>query len=149
MTNQFFISYAQNFEDVMLWRALRHVKNGFYIDVGANDPIIDSVTKGFYELGWRGINIEPLTQYWKNLVKDRPEDINLCCAAGDVAGELELWDAELRGLATADQEVMRRHIIEGLQGTLRKVPVSTLTQICEKYIYDQDIHFLKLSNNLL
>ena len=32
-----FISYAQNFEDVMLWRALKHVENGFYIDVGANE----------------------------------------------------------------------------------------------------------------
>ena len=27
-----FISYAQNFEDVMLWRALKHVEKGFYID---------------------------------------------------------------------------------------------------------------------
>jgi hypothetical protein len=43
-----FISYAQNFEDVMLWRALQHVERGFYIDVGANDPTIDSVTKAFY-----------------------------------------------------------------------------------------------------
>jgi hypothetical protein len=30
-----FISYAQNHEDVMLYRALREVKEGFYIDVGA------------------------------------------------------------------------------------------------------------------
>ena len=33
-----FVSYAQNFEDVMLRRALRDVEQGFYIDVGANDP---------------------------------------------------------------------------------------------------------------
>ena len=30
-----FISYAQNFEDVMLWRALKHISEGFYIDIGA------------------------------------------------------------------------------------------------------------------
>src|SRR5215470_12416094 len=53
-----FISYAQNYEDVMLWRALKHIDQGFYIDVGANDPDIDSVTKAFYERGWRGINVE-------------------------------------------------------------------------------------------
>ena len=40
-----FVSYEQNFEDVMLWRALKHVENGFYIDVGANDPTTESVTK--------------------------------------------------------------------------------------------------------
>ncbi len=36
-----FISHAQNFEDVILWRALKHVQNGFYIDVGAQDPVIE------------------------------------------------------------------------------------------------------------
>ena len=33
-----FVSYAQNGEDVVLWRALSHVENGFYVDVGAADP---------------------------------------------------------------------------------------------------------------
>lgn len=33
-----FISYTHNFEDVMLYRAFRDVKAGFYIDVGAGDP---------------------------------------------------------------------------------------------------------------
>ncbi len=54
-----FISYAQNFEDVMLWRALKHVENGFYVDVGAQDPVVDSVSLAFYEHGWRGVHIEP------------------------------------------------------------------------------------------
>lgn len=51
-----FISYAQNFEDVMLWRALKHVKNGLYIDIGAHDPVICSVSLAFYERGWRGVH---------------------------------------------------------------------------------------------
>ena len=46
------ISYAQNFEDVMRWRALKDVKNGFYIDIGAQDPIVDSVSLFFFERGW-------------------------------------------------------------------------------------------------
>ena len=54
------VSYAQNFEDVMLWRALGHVSNGFYIDVGAQHPIIDSVSKAFYEHGWRGVHVEAI-----------------------------------------------------------------------------------------
>ena len=49
------ISYAQNFEDVMLWRALKHVERGFYIDIGAQDPVVDSVSLAFYEQGWRGV----------------------------------------------------------------------------------------------
>ena len=89
-----FISYAQNFEDVMLWRAFQHVERGFYIDVGANDPTIDSVTKAFYEVGWHGINLEPLISHHADLVRDRPNDINLICAAGADIGEIELWECD-------------------------------------------------------
>ena len=57
-----FVSYAQNWEDVMLWRALGHVGQGFYVDVGAFSPDEHSVTRAFYDLGWSGINIEPNPQ---------------------------------------------------------------------------------------
>ena len=48
------VSYAQNCEDIMLLRALGDVDSstGFYVDVGAQDPVVDSVTKAFYERGY-------------------------------------------------------------------------------------------------
>jgi len=61
-----FISYAQNYEDVMLWRALKHVERGFYIDVGACSPDQHSVTRAFYEKGWHGINVEPNPESMRN-----------------------------------------------------------------------------------
>ena len=64
-----FVSYAQNFEDVMLWRALRDIPNGFYVDVGAWSPEVDSVTLAFYERGWSGINMPSVhgmtARFWK------------------------------------------------------------------------------------
>lgn len=77
-----FISYAQNFEDVMLWRALKHIKNGTYVDIGAQHSIIDSVSKAFYDNGWRGIYIEPVQKYADLLRLNRPVDNNsqpICC----------------------------------------------------------------------
>ena len=79
------VSYAQNYEDVTLRRALRDVSSGFYVDVGANDPRVDSVTRAFYERGWHGINIEPVAHWHDRLQADRPRDINLRVAAGPVA----------------------------------------------------------------
>jgi hypothetical protein len=61
------ISHAQNHEDILLWRALHDVEDGFYLDVGAQDPSYDSVTRAFYDRGWRGINIEPATGYFEKL----------------------------------------------------------------------------------
>jgi hypothetical protein len=60
------VSYAQANEDLLLFDALREVSPevGFYIDVGANDPEKDSVTKLFYDQGWRGVNIEPSPEWF-------------------------------------------------------------------------------------
>jgi len=49
------VSYTQNFEDGMLWRALTHVEHGFYIDVAAQDPAVDSMSFAFEECDWRGV----------------------------------------------------------------------------------------------
>ena len=64
------ISYAQNFEDIMLWRALARVEGGCYIDVGAQSPHVDSVSKVFYEHGWRGIHVEPMAMYAEELQRE-------------------------------------------------------------------------------
>ena len=138
-----FISYAQNFEDVMLWRALKHISGGFYIDVGANDPSIDSVTRAFYERGWHGINIEPLSSHSADLQAQRERDINLQCAAGAESGELALWECDVRGWATASQEVIAQHAANGHEGRFQKIPVRRLAEICEEFV-SGDIHFLKI-----
>ena len=138
-----FVSYAQNFEDVMLWRALKHVEKGFYIDVGANDPTIDSVTKAFYERGWHGINIEPLPSHHADLLRERPRDINLHCAAGAGNGEIEIWECDVRGWATASANVVAQHTEDGHAGVFHKVPVATLTDICARNVTNE-IHFLKI-----
>jgi len=138
------ISYAQNFEDVMLWRALKHVKCGFYIDVGANDPVIDSVTKLFYDSGWRGINVEPDEQWFLKLEAERPRDINLQCAAADYDGELNFYVLPNTGLSTSNKTIAERHEHErNYTKQIQTVSARTLTEICEQY-NTSSIHFLKV-----
>lgn len=86
-----FESYAQLLEDVILYCALKDVEKGFYIDVGANDPTNDSVTKFFYDRGWHGINIEPLPDRCALLAEKRPRDINLCVGLGSEHGKLDIF----------------------------------------------------------
>ncbi|WP_444941385.1 FkbM family methyltransferase [Microbulbifer sp. ZKSA004] len=139
-----FVSYAQNLEDVILWRALKDVDRGFYIDVGANDPHQDSVTKAFYERGWKGINIEPVSQWFLKLKKERPLDINLQVAAGSREGEIQLYELPDTGLSTASREFADKHRLErGYKYLERTVLVRTLSEICSSYHVTQ-IHFLKV-----
>ena len=69
-----FTSYSQNLEDIRLWRALRHVTPGRYIDIGAWDPRIDSMSLGFYEKGWRGYHFEPNPTFAARLRAHRPDE---------------------------------------------------------------------------
>ena len=138
-----FISYAQTYEDVMLARAFAGIARGFYIDVGAQDPRFDSVTKAFYDQGWHGINLEPVEHWHRKLVLDRPRDINLCLAAGDHEGSLEFHETDESGLSTSSADIAGRHRAEGIVLRTRQVPVSTLDAICRRHDV-AEVHFLKV-----
>jgi len=138
------ISYAQNFEDVILYRALKNVAKGFYVDVGAMDPVVDSVTKAFYDMGWHGINIEPLEQNYQKFLKDRPLDININCLAGDHLGESIFYELVNTGLSTQDRdqaaELSRKNGYDLVEQT---ITVDTLSNILSK-VNPPIIHFLKI-----
>lgn len=138
-----FVSYAQNHEDVMLARVFRGLGAGFYIDVGAQDPRIDSVTKAFYEMGWSGINLEPVEAWCEKLREDRPRDTNLCLAAGDAEGEIDFHEVVDTGLSTSSEEFARRHQAQGHAVRTRKVRVRTLDAICAEQQVER-VHFLKV-----
>jgi FkbM family methyltransferase len=139
-----FISYAQNNEDVLLWRALGHVQDGFYIDVGASDPVEHSVTRAFYDAGWHGINIEPLPAHIQAFEEQRPRDLNLAIAAGSSDGSLTLYDVpDVRGWASPDAGVAQLHRAEGHTVAELVVPVRTLASVCAEHVRGE-IHFLKI-----
>jgi FkbM family methyltransferase len=136
-------SYAQHVEDLILYGALRNVQCGFYIDVGAQHPLVHSVTKLFYELGWSGINIEPVQHWFDLLVADRPRDINLRIAAGASAGEVTFHEFPETGLSTAIDRHAQRHERKGFQRRSYVVPVRPLRDICAEHA-SSEIHFLKI-----
>jgi FkbM family methyltransferase len=139
-----FRSYAQNGEDVVLWRTLRRFTPGFYIDVGASDPVIDSVTNAFARAGWSGINIEPMAGPFERLVADRPHDINLNVALEDFEATRNYFSiGDESGLSTGVEESAATFRADGWQ--IREIPVSvtTLARVCEEQVRS-DIHFLKI-----
>lgn len=138
-----FISYAQNLEDVVLFRIFKNIKKGFYIDVGAWDPVIDSVTKAFYMRGWRGINIEPVDIYFEKLLADRPEDNNLKIVAAAETGTLKFYEVDNTGLSTSIAAIAEKHIAIGRRVREREVSAYRLDKICDDNNVTE-IHFLKI-----
>lgn len=139
-----FVSYSQNFEDVMLWRALRHVQDGLYIDVGAQHPVVDSVSKAFHQLGWKGIHVEPVPAYAEMLRADRPDDTVLQLALGETEGTLELNVIADTGLSTAVSQYAQTHQDErGFQHQRVQVPVLTMKSAFAA-LQGRDVHWLKI-----
>jgi len=134
------ISYSQNREDIYLYRILKQVKNGFYIDVGANDPITDSVTKLFYDIGWSGINIEPELKWFKRLKKERPNDINLNFLISNQIKIESFVSSKIRGQSTMNKSFIKNENIKKI--TQKKT--ETLNNVLDKFQIRRDIHFLKI-----
>jgi FkbM family methyltransferase len=141
-----FVSYAQNFEDVMLWRALRHVPEGFYVDVGADDPVELSVTKAFSDRGWRGINLEPVASQHAKFVRGRPRDVNLRLLAGSRNEPRRFFAIgdEVTGCSTTIEQIATGTVAE-TQASLREetIQARTLDSILAEH-HGGEIHFLKI-----
>lgn len=137
------ISYAQNFEDVMLWRALGHVQGGFYIDIGAQDPLVDSVSLMFHEKGWRGIHVEPTVHYAGLLRQQRPGDTVIQAAVGNTVGVLPLFEIPVTGISTLDPAIAAQHRERGFdvrETTTPIVPLLTVLSLAES----RDVHWMKI-----
>lgn len=137
------ISYAQNFEDVMLWRCLGHIKNGFYIDVGAHHPVDDSVSLAFYENGWRGLHVEPSEFYSQLLRMHRPDEITLTKLLSDKNGYSIFFEIAESGLSTGIENIAIEHQKKGYVTLTREVETVTLDSIFYD-LNDIQVHWLKI-----
>jgi FkbM family methyltransferase len=138
------VSYAQNAEDVVLMRAFANVSEGFYVDVGAWDPVVESVTKAFYDKGWTGLNLEPQPRRVAAFDLMRPKDTNLCIAASDTVGTTMLLVTQHSSLTTVDASIIdptnpKYTIVDRIE-----VPTLPVAMALEKYVGDRPIHFMKV-----
>jgi len=135
-------TYSQYNEDIILLTLLEGVSKGFYVDVGANYPVIDSVTKLFYDKGWSGINIEPIVSLHKELTKARSRDINLQCGAGSINTKATLREyIEIPGHSTFESNQQKNELSKSYQEY--SVDIRPLKDI---FIENNvtSIHFLKI-----
>lgn len=133
-----FISYAENYEDLILYNVFRDIENIFWIDAGASDPWEISVTQFFYDMGGHGINIEPRQAAYKDLCQYRPRDINYCCGVGKENNKTEKFCVQ----ATSCSE----KVINGMgNGNLEfeEIPIRTLYSIVEDEKISE-VHLLKI-----
>lgn len=75
--------YSQANQDQAVLTLLQFQRQGYFIDLAANDPIYNSNTYALErQYGWTGLCIEPNPMYWYNFTRYRPT----CTVVGAVIG---------------------------------------------------------------
>ncbi|HKZ01137.1 MAG TPA: FkbM family methyltransferase [Pyrinomonadaceae bacterium] len=89
-------SYAPSFSSAGEDMILRHLvgsdkQDGFFVDVGAYDPVISSNTHFFSVNGWHGINIEARPGSRRLFDRVRPRDVNIECGIATSEGKMNYY----------------------------------------------------------
>lgn len=80
------------FQDNFVWQYFGCPHEGFFIEVGANDPIDGSLTWLLEQNGWRGILVEPQSRLYSLLKSRRPASVvvQAACTAPEKRGLVDL-----------------------------------------------------------
>ena len=141
------ISYSQFSEDLILYdlmadRLLNPDCKGFWVDIGAHDPVRFSNTKIFSDMGWCGINVDAMPEAIERLKSCRKRDINLNLGVGPADGELPYYMFPDHAINTFDKAIADRQ--PGLKG-VRNIKMLTLEHVLDKYLpAGQHIDFLTI-----
>jgi hypothetical protein len=121
-------SFAQEGEDVLLWRLLdgRHDVPGTYVDVGSNHPWKHSNTAFFYLKGWSGVAIDPNPDFAALFATERPRDVFLNIGISDFAGKLVYHRFAESLYNTFSVENALDLVKRGIQSPPQKVTVEVL-----------------------
>jgi len=136
-------------------------KNGFFIECGAADGIIDSSCKYFEEsLNWKGINIEPFDCLYKKLIKNRPNSINVFGALSNKIGEVNFASTLHTyigcGSINGPNDYLKSKIKDNKKIIYSKVKTITYEYIINKYnitkidlfVLDIEGHELEVINDM-
>lgn len=127
------ISYSQSGEDLITKYIFDSIgiSTPSYIDIGAHHPFYLNNTQLFYQLGSRGINIEPDPALFIEFGKSRKNDINLNIGISDKEGELDFYIINVPTLNTFSKEEAKKYESEGDYQVkeIRKIQVKTLSNI--------------------
>ena len=117
---------------------------GYFVEVGANDPVIDSKTWNLEQKGWSGLLIEPQPEHAQRLRAGRKASVG-CFACGPPSRhgtDMNLYIAGIRGIHAS---LNRDHYVAGSHVTKTiSVPVRTLDSLLREFNAPRPIGFLAI-----
>jgi FkbM family methyltransferase len=141
------ISYSQQSEDLEILRRFNGKNVGFFVDVGAYDPVLYSNTNLFYQKGWTGLNIEPNPDNFEKFKKLRSKDVNLNIGISDTEQILTYYKFDSPAINTFDKEHAELWDKTTEYKIIDKIEVQTfpLVEVLNRYLPpNQQIDFMSI-----
>ena len=85
------IYYSFSGVDIIIKNIFRNKKNGFYVDVGCQNPIKNNNTYLLHKKGWFGLNIDLDKDNIDIFNVSRPDDENINTAISNKVGQTDLY----------------------------------------------------------
>jgi FkbM family methyltransferase len=125
-------SFGQSGEDAwfLAWlqeQGIPWANDGFYLDIGANHPVVMSATYLLYREGWQGITVEPIPDLCTLHTRLRRRDICLNVGVGAQSGFQTFWETAPDYFCSFSQAAAEKAEADGLCRVLRRTDVKVST----------------------
>jgi FkbM family methyltransferase len=120
-----YLAYSQTGEDIIIREVLKSVSNGFYVEIGSNEPIQHSNTFGLYQRGWRGITVDANQKMVDMHRQLRPNDKAICAAVSDEEKEVTFYEFDMDEISTIDADFYTKN--KDTQRVARQTTLRTRT----------------------
>jgi FkbM family methyltransferase len=131
--------------DLIMKSIMRDVPLGSYIDIGGNHPQLNNNTWLFYQLGWRGVVIDPQEQFKPLYARFRQEDIFISALISNDSSEREFHVFPDDTMSTSDMVTARRYAerFEPTDVTVLRLRGTPLSQIVADHLINE-VHFCSI-----
>jgi FkbM family methyltransferase len=139
-------SYSLEGEDLILASLLRDVREGTYIDAGANHPTRVSNTFRLYQMGWSGLAIDGNEAFAPLWAAARPNDRFVHTLLSDSVKDAEFLVFPDDTMSSMDVDTSKRYAarFDTNAVTVRKMKTTTLATLQEQHLPAAEIHLLSV-----
>jgi FkbM family methyltransferase len=130
-------------QDLLVYIFFNGKKDGFYVDIGANDGITMSNTFFFEQISWKGICVEPQPEVFEKLKKNRRCEMYRAAVSDKSNGFVAFGKASL---ITADTERVAKRLNQDIKEEI-KVKTMTFDELLLTYAWGgggRYIYFMSL-----
>ncbi len=128
--------YSQNNEEEIIVNYFQG-KQGRFMDIGAFNPFIFSNTRRLYELGWKGVFVEPSPICFKSFMDEYKNDNNITLIEKAVvtndSKELEFYEASGDAVSTSSVSHRDLWLTAGIDYKPIKVETIHINDLINKY----------------